>query len=244
MPGKSARRFADLGSRAIEHARVRRRARSFRARVTPKAISGLEQVGDLDYGGYLVPTDALREESTCYLGGTGTDITFDLLLIARFGCDVHAFDPVPEAARYVAVAARHEPRLHFHPVALWRSDETLQFHAPRQEGFVSHSAVNMHGTEVAFEAPGRSVRSLMTELGHDRLDLLKVSAEGSEHAIIRGALDDGVRPQALCAEFAQPAPLAPIEETMARLEVEGYELVGASVRPWNWKLTWMLTSSS
>lgn len=230
-----------IGRRAADHVRVRRRARTFRAELQPVATPDLEQIGDLSYGGYLLPTDALSASSVCYLAGTGTDVTFDLLLIARFGCQVHAFDPVPAAAQYVEVAARHEPRLHFHPLALWRADEELHFHAPREAGFVSHSAVNLHDTPVAFSAAGRSVQSLMQELGHDRVDLLKISAEGSEHAIVEGVLTDGVRPQVFCIEFAQPGPVADVHTTMRRLVHGGYELVGASVQPWNWKLTWLRT---
>lgn len=244
MASPAPGRLGAIGRRAADRARVRRRARAFRTGLRPAATPDLEEIGDLSYGGYLLPTDALSSSSVCYLAGTGTDITFDLLLIARFGCQVHAFDPVPTAARYVEVAARHEPRLTFHPMALWRADEELQFHAPREEGFVSHSAVNLHDTPVAFSAAGRSVRSVMQELGHEQIDLLKVSAEGSEHAIVQGTLTDGVRPRVFCVEFAQPGPVADVHTTMRRLVHAGYQLVGASVRPWNWKLTWLRTDGA
>lgn len=233
-------RLLSLGSRAAARVHARRRARTFEASLSPRQVPDLQQIGDLGYGGYLLPADALSMSSVCYLAGTGTDISFDLLVIARFGCEVHAFDPVPAAAEYVRDAAAHEPRLHFTPVALWRVDEELTFHAPRVEGFVSHSAVDMHGTPIAFRAQGRSVASLMREHGHAQLDLLKISAEGSEHAIIDGTLVDDVRPRVLCVEFAQPAPVGDAEETMRRVEAAGYDLVGASIQPWNWKLTWLL----
>lgn len=231
-------RLLALGQRAATRVRAQRRARTFEAGLSPRQAPDLQQIGDPGYGGYLLPADALSASSVCYLAGTGTDISFDLLLIARFGCEVHAFDPVPAAADYVRRAAAHEPRLHFGPVALWRTDELLTFHAPRAEGFVSHSAVDMHGTPIAFRAQGRSVASLMRERGHTQLDLLKISAEGSEHAIIEGTLTDGLRPGVLCVEFAQPAPVGDAEETMRRVQAAGYDLVGASIEPWNWKLTW------
>lgn len=239
MPGLATpSRITRLPSLAARHARARRRARSFERELRPAVNVETIRLGDLRYGGYVLPAHGLGPDSVCYLAGVGTDITFDLLLIARFGCQAHAFDPVPAAAQYARTAAAYEPRLSFHPLALWKCDEQLTFHAPREKGFVSHSAVNLHETAPAFHAPGRSVSSLMRELGHDRLDLLKVSAEGSEHAIIEGALRDGLRPGIMCVEFAQPGPLAPVRETMRRLEASGYVLVGASVQPWNWKLTW------
>lgn len=244
MPGLApTRRMSRLPSVAARHARARKRARSFQRGLRPAANAEQITLGDLRYGGYVLPAHGLGPDSVCYLAGVGTDITFDLLLIARFGCRAHAFDPVPAAAEYARSAAAHEPRLSFHPFALWERDEELTFHAPREEGFVSHSAVNLHDTAPAFRAAGRSVSSLMREFGHDRLDLLKVSAEGSEHAIIEGALRDGLRPGVVCIEFAQPGPLDPVHETMRGLEAAGYQLLGASIQPWNWKLTWVVPTA-
>lgn len=188
------------------------------------------------YGGYQVPTSLLDASSVCYLAGTGEDITFDLALIERFGCEVWAFDPVPQAAEYVAGAAAGEPRHHFMPVGLWSTDTTLSFHAPAKEGFVSHSATNLQGTEEAFQARVRSITSLMAELGHDRLDLLKISAEGAEFEILDHVLDNGIDVRILCVEFAQPADLGRVLDCGRRLQGIGHDLVGAG--QWRqWKLT-------
>lgn len=188
------------------------------------------------YGGYPVPSLLLDDRSICYLAGTGEDISFDLALIERFGCEVYAFDPVPCAAAYVEQAASREPRHHFTAVGLWSSDTTLTFHAPPQEGFVSHSATNIQGTEAAFQATVRSVTSLMKEFGHDHLDLLKISAEGAEFEIIDHVLSAGLAVRVLCVEFAQPASLARVLDYGRRLRQAGYGLVGAG--QWRqWKLT-------
>jgi FkbM family methyltransferase len=188
------------------------------------------------YGGYPVPTSMLDAQSVCYLAGTGEDISFDLALIERFGCDVYAFDPVTAAAEYVSRAAADEPRHHFMPVGLWSSDTTLTFHAPAKEGFVSHSATNLQDTAAAFEAHVRSIASLMKELGHDRVDLLKISAEGAEFEILDHVLDAPIEVQVLCVEFAQPQRVGPVLEYCRRLQAAGYQLVGAG--QWRqWKLT-------
>jgi FkbM family methyltransferase len=195
-----------------------------------------------DYGFWIVP-DTLTPSSACYLAGVGTDITFDLGLIARFGCTVHAFDPVPESQEYVKLAAAHEPRFVFRPIGLWSEDAHLSFHAPAVEGHVSHSATDMHGTGVAFEADVRSVRSLMEELGHERLDLLKLSVEGAEYEILRGALDAGVQAAVIPIEYAQPAPEGAAESMHERLLGAGYHVVAARIRPRSWKLTYMHASA-
>src|SRR5262249_5513827 len=156
--------------------------------------------------------------------GVGEDISFDLALIGRFGCTVHAFDPVPAAARHAHAAAAYEPRHVFHPFGVWSSDTTLEFHEPEVHGFVSHSATNLHGTRGAFTAQVRSVGSLMAELGHDHIDLLKVSAEGSEYEIVRDVLDSGVSVRVLCVEISQPAPRGAGEELIALIGAAGWSL--------------------
>lgn len=188
------------------------------------------------YGGYALPSSLLDDRSICYLAGTGEDISFDLALVERFACEVYAFDPVPRAAAYVAQAAAGEARHHFMPVGLWSSDATLTFHAPSEPNFVSHSATNLQGTEVAFEARVRSVASLMRELHHDHLDLLKISAEGAEFEILDHVLSTGIAVGVLCVEFAQPASVKRVLECGRRLQAAGYQLVGAG--QWRqWKLT-------
>jgi FkbM family methyltransferase len=194
------------------------------------------------YGGYRVPSSLLNDRSICYLAGTGEDISFDLAIVERFGCKVYAFDPVPRAAAYVARAAAGEPRHHFMPVGLWSSDTTLSFHAPAQPSFVSHSATNLQGTEAVFEAPVRSVTSLMRELGHDHLDLLKISAEGAEFEILDHILTAGIDVQVLCVEFAQPASIKRVLEYGRRIQAAGYQLM--STGQWRqWKLTFGRTGS-
>ncbi len=195
-----------------------------------------------NYGFWVVP-DTFTTSSACYLAGVGEDITFDLGLIGRFGCTVHAFDPVPASREYASAAAAHEPRFVFHPVGLWSEDAHLGFHAPAVEGHVSHSATDLHGTGVAFKADVRSVKSLMLELGHEELDLLKLSVEGAEYEIVRGTLDAGIDASVICIEYAQPAPAGAAEGTHDLLERAGYHVVAARIRPRSWKLTYMHASA-
>jgi FkbM family methyltransferase len=207
--------------------------------VKPSARSDLVTVGDLGYGGYVLPGSLLGPDSVCYLAGTGEDISFDLGVVARFGCTVYAMDPVPRAAEHVAAAAAHEPRVIFKPVALWSSDKVLTLHAPREPGYVSQSAVNLYDTPSDFTVPARSINSLMHELGHDHIDLLKLSVEGSEYEILDHVISDRVDARIICVEYAQPAPVPRAIESVKALEQAGYVLVAASVRVWNWKLTFV-----
>ena len=86
---------ASLARRARSHIVQRRHAARFAAGLDVSPRDDLLEVGDLNYGGYILPTLLLSQDSVCYLAGTGEDISFDLSVIARFGCEVHSLDPVP-----------------------------------------------------------------------------------------------------------------------------------------------------
>jgi FkbM family methyltransferase len=233
--------LADLRSSlesALGVARAGARAAALRRSVTVRPRNDLLAVGDLGYGGYRVPVGLLDADSVVYSIGVGEDIRFDLELIARLGCTIDSMDPVARSAEYARGAAAHEPRFRFHQLAVWSRDEMLTFHAPRAEGNVSHSATNLFGTEEAFQAEGRALRSLMREWGHDHIDLLKVSAEGSEFEILDTLLREGPVVPILCAEFSLP-PLDRARALLSRLAGAGYELVSARIARGGWTFTWL-----
>ena len=231
--GVSALALAGRLSRAVTQ-RVNAKRLSRGLRIVPRG--DLTSIGSA-YGTWTIPAGALTEDSVCYLAGLGEDASFDLGLIERYGCTVHAFDPVPEAAEYAKGITASQPRFHFHPEGLWSADETLRFYENPEPGFVSRSATNMHGTGAYSEAKVRSIGSLMAEQGDERVDLLKLSVEGSEYEILSDVLSKHLPVGVLCVEFAQPAPLAKIRRQIGALEADGYRPVHAALLPFNWKLT-------
>jgi FkbM family methyltransferase len=218
--------------------RVRRRRFLHAARPVPR--SDLELLGT-DGGGWTVPLDALKADSVCYLVGIGHDISLELELVRRVGCHVHSFDPVPSAVAYAREVAAGDPKIEIHPVGVWSCDTTVTFHAPRRDGYVSHSAVDLHGTESAFQAPVRSLSSLMRELGHDRIDLLKLSAEGAEFEIVEHVLTHDLAVGVLCLEFSQPVVLRRVREAVGTLRRANFELVHVRIdrSGWGWQTTFV-----
>jgi FkbM family methyltransferase len=220
-------------------ARLRRRidaalARQLRARLRGRVGEwprlGLEKIGT-DYGGWVVPTSLIRDDWIVYDGGVGEDASFARGLIARFGCTVQAFDPTPRAIAYAADQSAAEPRFRFMPVGLWSEDTTLRFWAPRDATHVSHSVVNLQRTSDFFEAAVRSVESLMRELGHERLDLLKLDVEGAEHVVVRSVIQAGIRPAVLAFEIDRPVGPWRLWQTVRLVMGAGYALV--AVDGWN-----------
>lgn len=196
--------------------------RRFRRALAVRPRVDLVRLGS-DYGGWTVPADLVERSWICYSGGVGDDITFDLAFIERFGCEVDAFDPSPSSVEHVRVAA-DEPRFHFHPWGVWSDDVTVRFYAPDYSD-TNFSAVNLHDTEDFFEAPCRSLPSMMRELGHDRIDLLKLDIEGAEYEVLDALIDGDIRPTVLCVEFHKTSGIRPMLRTASRTRAIGYVAV-------------------
>ena len=95
------RRCLGRAERLATTARLARQSNELARHVEVRARPDMIEMGTRGYGFWSVPEILLGPESVCYLVGTGEDISFDLALIDRFGCTVHAFDPVPSAQEFV-----------------------------------------------------------------------------------------------------------------------------------------------
>ncbi len=171
-------------------------------------LSGARIVGRDDlvaigtvYGGWVVPADLLDADSICYCVGCGEDISFDLGLIERFGCEVHGFDPTPRAIEYVERVAGGDMGYRFHALGLWDAADRLRFYVPRNPAHVSHSLLNLQKTDEYITVDVERLSAIMRGLGHDRLTLLKLDIEGAEYRVIESILEDGLVVDVLCVEY-------------------------------------------
>jgi len=195
----------------------------------PRGHGALVRLGT-GYGGWIVPRSLLRPGAVCYLAGVGEDASFDLALIDA-GCEVVSIDPTPRAVAYAETIRGTEPRFRLLPVGLWDADTTQRFYAPRDPGHVSHSITNLQGSSEYFTAECRSVASLMAELGHSRLDLLKLDIEGAEYAVFESLRRDRISPAVICVELHQTLPFRGILRAVRQLERRDY--VVRAVDGWN-----------
>lgn len=184
--------------------------------------SDLEKLGESEYGSWVVPRDLFNSKSICYLAGVGTDISFDLALIEKFGCLCHAFDPTPESIKYIERQSLPS-QYRFHAFGLWSRNEKLKFYAPANELHISHSILNLQGTENYFEANCRTVASIMEELGDDQIDLIKLDIEGAEYEVLESMKRDGIAPQVILIEY---------DETGSPLSLGWYKRIRQSLQAW------------
>ncbi len=219
------------------------------------------------YGGWILPEKHLHNQSVCYLVGAGEDVSFDLAVADTYGCVVHIFDPTPRAVAHVTALCGNlahgqdtpcstsptgiyptYPRLivqyiHFHPLGIWNENTTLRFFAPSNTANVSHSLVNLQQTEQYIEVPVRSLKSVMAELGHTRLNLLKIDIEGAEYQVIESIVADRIEVDILCVEFDESAAnhfdrkyIARIEASLQSLINVGFHVIAKEAKCHNYTL--------
>lgn len=162
-----------------------------------------------------------------YSGGVGKNISFELALMEQFGARVFAFDPTQTGVQTIE-KLYDQNLLHFFPVALAGKDGLLDLFLPvhSEEGsFTSglHKSTNTQTQQ--FQA--RSISSLMRELGHARIDLLKIDIEGAEYGVLDSVLDDTLEIGQICVEFHhffESIPKSRTREMIRRLQHHDYVL--------------------
>ena len=186
-------------------------------------------------GGWWFHPDALGAHSIVYSLGVGEDIDFDLALTRRFGCEVHAFDPTPSTIDWIARQAL-PPRLHFHPWAVTARDGRLTLYPRvRRDGTrdsIMYTVVPGEGAPgEGVDVPAMSLGTIARELGHTRLDLLKMDIEGAEYEVLDNLIESAVKPIQLLVEFHHRFPgIGPerTADTVERLRGIGYRLFAVS----------------
>ena len=180
-----------------------------------------------DYGGWPIVENMVDEESIVYSIGVGEDASWDLAVIAEYGCTIHAFDPTPKSIAWVAGGKLPE-KFVFAPVGVAEVDGEAAFFPPENNEHVSFSSQPIRDRDVApISAQVRRISTLMAERDHHTLDVLKLDIEGFEYSVIRDMLASEIRPRQLLVEFHHRMygfDDAETLEIVARIRAAGYQL--------------------
>jgi FkbM family methyltransferase len=184
------------------------------------------------YGSHTILRGSLDARSIVYSFGVGEDASFDLGVIERYGCRVRAFDPTEKSIAWARAHVDHRLWT-LHPVGLAASDGEATFTPPAKRSNVSfyRAAARRDDNEECVHLAVRSLPSIMRELSHDRIDLLKMDIEGFEYEVLQSMLETALRPAQIAVEFHHGMygyASAATNEAVDALRQNGYRLFHVS----------------
>lgn len=169
----------------------------------------------------------LGPKSVVYSAGVGEDISFDLLLQDAYGCEIVLIDPTARAKihhdevqnfyesgepaftgdiqqDYLSTIYSAKPdfsKIMYVPKGLWHLRDTLKFYKPVNSKYVSHTFIGKMYSDDYTMAEVDTVGNIMKDLGHTKIDLLKLDIEGAELTVLDNILREHIYPRYLCVEF-------------------------------------------
>ncbi|MCC7338460.1 MAG: FkbM family methyltransferase [Pirellulaceae bacterium] len=150
---------------------------------------------------WTIASECLNQNSIVYCVGIGEDISFDVGLSERFGVCIHAFDPTPKSLAWIRLQSL-PANYHVHTYGLAAEDGELLFAPPDNPDHVSHRIVAKFEANLnTVRCPVKRFQTIMTELGHEQVDLLKMDIEGAEYAVIDDLAKLERLPNQLLVEF-------------------------------------------
>ncbi len=183
------------------------------------------------YGGWSVAANQLTAQSVVYSFGIGEDASFDTALIDKYGLVVHAFDPTPRSLAWVQ-AQGLPAQFVMHAYGIAAVDGSVAFHPPENPRHVSHTMLGRPATAAqAIQVPVKRLATIMRELGHSQIALLKMDIEGAEYEVLDDISQSGIRAGQILVEFHHRFPgvgLRRTKQAIQGLRAMGYQLFSVS----------------
>ncbi len=178
----------------------------------PKVVRGKDKFIKIDFrcenitlgnegAAWTIYPKHLNEKSVVYSFGVGYDISFDLKIINHFDLGIYAFDPTPKSIEWVK--KQNLPKQFvLKEYGLADFDGKAKFHPPENPEYISATMLERSQTEnEAYKVEVKTLKTIMTELGHRQLNLLKMDIEGAEYKVINNMIESGIKPDQLLIEF-------------------------------------------
>jgi len=148
-----------------------------------------------------IATEGLEMGSVVYSFGVGEDASFEVDLIKKFNLTVHAFDPTPKSVAWVK-RQDFPAKFVLHEYGVAEVDGSVRFNPPDNPDHVSYTILekaSAGGTPIF--APMKRLKTIMMELDHPRVDVLKMNIEGAEYGVIKDLDGLTVLPRQILVEF-------------------------------------------
>lgn len=183
-----------------KHALLPRLLRTPQLQCPLEAFGGRENDPD-HFGRLMLNPQLLSRDSIIYAFGVGDDISFDLSLVSRFGCTVHAFDPAPRSIEW-AKTQETPPEWILHQYGLADVDGTITLYSPDDPDWVADTVyAKQYSASKGVSCAVYRIRTIMQMLGHSQISLLKMNIEGAEYSVISDLLKSEVPVKQLLVSF-------------------------------------------
>ncbi len=157
-------------------------------------------IGSKKYGGWTISPKNIHSESIIYSFGIGEDISFDLDIISKYGCKVFAFDPTPKSISWLK--KQHLPNnFQYFDYGLSAQNGFVELFPPKNPNHISHSIVRKDHANSPIIVKVKNLTTIMKELGHNKIDILKMDIEGSEYEIIDDIIENNFDIKQILIEF-------------------------------------------
>lgn len=187
--------------------------------------------GNDGYGGWDIFEKDLDSKSIVYSFGVGEDASFDISIIDKFGLTVFAFDPTPKSIAWVE-GQNFPVEFKMFPFGLADFDGSISFNPPSNPDHVSHTILDRKETKgSSIEVGVKKLETIMAELGHEKIDLLKMDIEGAEYQVIDSLVSSEIRPKQILIEFHHRFPSVGVEKSknaIKKLNSIGYLIFSVS----------------
>lgn len=177
-----------------------------------KRITGQElwlkkeyQIETVSYDEWEFSPNYLGNDAIVYSLGVGDSIEFDLKIIDYYKALVFAFDPTPYAIEWLNKQIIPE-RLKFYPWAVSGKDGEFSMtqrvnHKGQKSEIMWTELLSHEHSDKIITVPSLTISSIMKELSHQKIDLMKVDVEGTEYEIIDHLIQYNIKPKQLLVEF-------------------------------------------
>lgn len=183
------------------------------------------------YCSWNLITKNISTNSVVYSFGVGEDASFDIALIERYNINIYAFDPTPKSIQWVKQQGFSN---HFvmHNYGIAAFDGNALFNPPENPNHISHTILDRPTTKAnAISLPVKKLSTIMKELGHNYIDILKMDIEGAEYEVIDDLSKTDIRPRQILVEFHHRFPSVGVKKTkeaISKLRSMGYMLYSVS----------------
>ena len=132
---------------------------------------------------------------------------------------------------YLNYLAKHRVQsdnLKMYDYGLYVKDCKKKFYEPENKDHVSHSLLEKNMSKNYIVVDLKTLKTVMNELGHDHIDLLKLDIEGVECDVLLQMFEEEVFPKYVCVDFdsirKKLIPKERIEQCMNAFKTQGYEI--------------------